>query len=241
MSIQIFRLDKGTRENLLLKAGEALNDSFKRFSNKPILFLSSGGSCLPLLELIDISILNSNITISPLDERYSLNPNINNMAQIAGTKFFLAARSAGCQFIDTRVLREETQKDLAVRFETDLINWLKRNPDGKIIATVGIGVDGHLSGIMPYPENPEKFKEMFESDRFVISCDAGDKNQYRFRVTTTLTFLRKIDVAICYAVGESKKVVIKSLLSDEGNSATIPASILREIKGKILLFTDQSN
>jgi len=51
---------------------------------------------------------------------------------------------------------------LAHRYESSLFEWAKKHPEGKIIATMGIGFDGHTAGIMPYPENPETFARLFE-------------------------------------------------------------------------------
>ena len=227
-------------ENPLLRAGEALNNAFSEYEKEPILFLSSGGSSLPLLDLIDVSQLGQHVTVAALDERFSLNPSENNFAQIAGSKFYETAKSKGVSFIDTRVRPEETQEELFKRYEASLKEWFFKNPNGKVIATVGIGPDGHASGIMPYPEDPQKFKELFEGDNLVVSYDAFGKNPFSKRVTTTVNLIRKIDKAICYVVGDGKKNAIQKVLSPNGSVSETPARVLHEIRGKALLFTDQT-
>lgn len=245
MSIEIIHAKNNETENLSSIASNTLNEELLRYSQTqtPVLFLSSGGSSLALLGGVDENSLGANITIAPLDERYSTNPEENNLAQIEATGFIMKAENKGAKIINTRVKDGETQEELTSRFNSALLQWINDNPQGKIITTVGIGPDGHVSGIMPFPENPAFFKEHFDdgkAEHLVIGYDAGDKNQYPKRVTTTMNLLRKIDTAIVYVVGESKKEAIKRVFADEGNIAETPARILKEIPGKVLLFTDQS-
>lgn len=219
---------------LLEEAGEA---------GKKVLLMLTGGSSLEILDGINTDLVTPSITICPLDERYSTNPEENNMSQIDQTEFFKKSRENGAGMIDTRVMQGESQDNLAMRFNESLLRWLGDNPDGKVIATVGVGPDGHVSGIMPYPEDPQKFNEIFNdgnSEHLVVGYDAGKKNQYPLRATTTMNFMRKIDAAVCYVVGESKREAVKKLLSDRGDIAQTPARILCEIPGKVFLFTDQA-
>ncbi len=244
MGIEMASSEHAENSNLLAEALGALRDSLKekQQANTPVLLLLSGGSSLALLEGQEPTVIGNNVTISPLDERYSTNPAENNMAQIAATEFYRKALERGAQTIDARVKEGESREDLARRFNDGLLEWIRSHPDGKIIATTGIGPDGHVSGIMPYPEDPEGFNARFDdgdSTHLVVGYDAGDKNQYSERVTTTMNLLRKIDTAIAYVTGSGKKEAVRRVLSDEGNIAETPARILKEIPGKVLLFTDQ--
>lgn len=222
----------------------ALNAIFDELNAKEvsILFLLSGGSSIDILNKIDTDLITNRVTLCTLDERYSLDPNINNMDQIMQTSFFKKARENGANVIDTRVLGGESQEALAERFNSALKNWIVDNPDGKIIATVGIGPDGHVSGIMPFPEDAQKFHELFDDgdpSHLVVGYDATGKNEFALRVTTTFNLLRKIDAAVCYVVGESKRDAVYKLRADEGSIEETPARILKEIPGKVFLFTDQ--
>ena len=224
------------------KATAALNKALINAvsGNKKILLLLSGGSSLALPRGIDTSLLSDNFTISVLDERYSTDPAENNMAQIMSEDFYTNAIEKGCNFIDTRVRSGETQDQLADRFNQELTEWLYDNPDGEIIATVGIGPDGHISGIMPFPENPSLFSKFFDkTDRMVVSYDANGKNPYRYRVTTTMNLLRRINTAIVFVSGENKRGALMSLFDKKGSLAVTPARILREKKDfERNLFTD---
>lgn len=227
-------------ERLVRMASEKLNEvlgDYKK-SATSVLLLLSGGSALKLIEGIDVSNLGPQTTVTVLDERYSQDPEINNFAKIASSEFYAKAKEQGAHFIDTRVVENETQDDLTRRFNSALGEWMQRNPNGKIVATVGMGPDGHVSGIMPFPEDPERFAKLFEGEELVAGYDATDKNEYPERVTTTMTFLRKIDQAIVFISGKSKREAWRKFRSESGSLAQTPARVLREMSGNVFIFTD---
>ncbi len=229
-------------QNLLKNSAiEKLNETLKEAAGKSVLLLLSGGSALELLDGIDVSSLNSNVTISVLDERYSTNPAENNFAQVVATEFYKSAQSRGVNFIDTRILNNETKEELAKRFNSSLVDWFKNNPNRTVVATIGMGPDGHASGIMPFPEDPDKFKSMFDNEKvddFITAYDATGKNQYTKRVSTNMNLLRKINVAIAYITGENKRDALEKVKAENGSLAPTPARILREIKGNVFVYTD---
>jgi len=230
-----------TKEEVTMQTASVLNEILKKIQqeNKSILLLLSGGSAFDLLSHIDEAILTDKTTIAVLDERYSTDPKINNFAQVQQTPFYTTTQESGVKTIDTTVQENETMEQLATRFQSSLQEWKKNNPDGEIVAIVGIGPDGHTSGILPFPENPALFAELFENpDKWVVSYDADGKNPYRYRATTTNIFLRNfIDHAVVYAVGENKKEALTRLIAETGSLAETPARVLREMKC-VDLFTD---
>ena len=144
----------------------------------------------------------------------------------------------GVLLIDTRIKENETQDDLAHRFEEGLKSWIETHANGVVIATMGVGKDGHTAGIMPYPENPALFRSLFEDEeKWVVAHDAGDKNPHSLRVTVTLPFLRMVDHAVVYVVGEEKRATFERVLAENGALAETPARIIREMKD-VRLFTD---
>jgi len=204
----------------------------------PILLLLSGGSAFSILEFIDETCLGNRITIGMLDERYSKDPDISNFSQFQETLFYKKAVSAECRFIDTKVVHNESLEDLANRFERELKSWKNSNPDGKVIATMGIGSDGHTGGIMPFAQDSTEFSHFFEEVKWVIGYDAGSKNQYPVRITVTNVFLRQaIDYALMYISGENKKEIFDKLLNKNGGLSGLPASIIHEMKD-VKIFTD---
>lgn len=225
-------------ERLGHEAQTALKALLHDNRDQQILLLCSGGSCFELLSEILKDTIGSHITLGALDERYSAEETINNFAQLQKLEFYTTAIDAGVRTIDTRPKDKETIEHLAQRFERVLRLWRTNNPGGVVIATMGIGLDGHTAGIMPFPEDTARFHELFENpDVWVCGYDAGEKNQYPLRVTTTLTFLKEIDYSIVYCVGESKRDALMRVLADGGTYAETPARVIRDIKN-VALFTD---
>ena len=226
------------REKVKILAGNALNALLANTKNVPTLFLTSGGSALEILSYVDKKNLNSHLTIGVLDERFSKDPAVNNFLQLKSTNFYQMAKEARASFIET-VPGNETLSEFSQRFESLLRKWKKLNPEGKLFITQGIGVDGHTAGIMPYPENPKLFQELFEDKlHWVVGYNAKNKNPYPLRATVNLTFLREVvDVSIVYLVGVEKKPALEKILAKEGTLWQTPGRIVREMK-EVKLFTD---
>lgn len=225
----------------LAEAAHQLNQGLAQVAaqNQPVLFLVSGGSSLQLLDLIDLQALPSNLTIAPLDERYSPDSSINNMAQIMKTAFYDQLQTSA-KWIDTRIMQNETQASLAARFNQQLQNWFSSTPSGEVIATLGIGPDGHISGMMPYPENPQLFETLFmpaDTTQLVTAYNAAHKNEHPLRVTTTMHLLKKITYSVIFAAGENKREALSRLLSQTGTLAATPARVLHQLP-QTHLFTD---
>lgn len=203
----------------------------------PILLLLSGGSAFEIYDKIDTSVLSSKITIGMLDERYDFDDTVNNFAQLEKTGFFKKADKQNVEYINTYPTMLETQEELAERFEESLRDWKKENPKGKVIAVVGIGSDGHTSGIMPIPEEKKKFEELFEQDKWVVGYNTEDKIPFPERVTTTVTFMKnEIDYAIVYVSDEKKKDILKKVLEKDRPIHEIPGRVINEMK-KVELVT----
>ncbi|MHB1163157.1 MAG: 6-phosphogluconolactonase [Minisyncoccota bacterium] len=219
-------------------AAQALNASLAAQQGKEFLFLSSGGSSLSLLEYLDPRHFGPHSTIGVLDERYSADPTINNLALLEQTGFYKKVQAAGAHFIDTKVRPGESIESVATRFEKSLRDWAGRT-GGTILASVGVGPDAHTSGIMPYPEDPHHFDTLFNDEaHWVAAYDAHDKNPHRLRITTTFPFLRKIDSAIIFIVGENKRPALKKMLAGTGTLSESPCRIWREVAGAEV-YTDQ--
>ncbi len=206
---------------------------------RKVLFLSSGGSSLAILDFIADGILGDYLTIGVLDERYDIKGENNNFSQLSRTDFYRKALKSGCAFIDTGVRPGQTQKALADYFEEKLREWRKNNPEGEIIATIGIGPDGHTSGIMPFPEDKERFDTLFNSERWVTAYDATGKTPYPERVTTTNTFLKLINRAFVFAAGGEKAEALRHMQEDRPVSE-VPAAILKELRGDMYIDMELS-
>lgn len=225
------------KEEAAAAAGEALNDLLAQNKNQPVLLLLSGGSAFNLLDYISPSSLGENLTISVLDERFSEEADVNNFAQLEKIEFFTDALEACANFFGTLPRNGESMEDFAKRWEASLKKWRDDFPKGKIIATLGMGADGHITGIFPFPEDASKFQQLFESGKWIASYDAGSKNKFKKRVTATITFLRLIDEAIIFACGKEKKEKFDMVLSKTSALAQLPAMAWHELK-RARIFTD---
>ena len=192
-------------------------------------FLAAGGSALSVLDYLDVSLFGSATTIvGVLDERYSTDPKVSNFAQLTQTSFYQKLLKAGVKFIDTRVKNNETGQALAERFANELNKIVDSGLP--IIATIGVGPDGHISGIMPYPEDPKRFDELFnDPSKLAIYYEATGKNPIPQRITTTLPLLRKIQYAAGRISGDIKKDALNRITADTGSLALTPARVLREM------------
>jgi len=215
------------------KLGQDLSRKLASLKKIKSLLLLSGGSASKALRYIDGNALGRKLTIGVLDERYDPTNQNSNFWQLAQTNFYQKAKKAGCQLIDTSVKEKQTQKELAEFFEKSLRRWKTKNPEGIIIATIGMGPDGHIAGIMPGLRN---FNKVFRSQQWIAAYDAGNKNPIPLRVTATITFLKLIDLAFAFICGKGKAAAFKKIGRSK-TMASLPAQVLQKIK-KATIYTD---
>jgi 6-phosphogluconolactonase/glucosamine-6-phosphate isomerase/deaminase len=229
-----------TNTELLKKqAGEQLSKMLSSVSNSPTLLLLSGGSALEILPYVLLPENAHELTIMMLDERFSKQKEENNFFVFSKTDFYTRAREAGAVIINTESAEEKTVEALAKKMSDTLTNWKKNNPRGSVIATLGIGADGHTAGIMPYPENTALFETLFnDGNKWVVGYDASGKNSIPLRATVTLPFLKdEIDQGIAYVTGSSKHNALERAIADTGSLPETPARIFRDMKN-LSLYTD---
>lgn len=127
-------------------------------------------------------------------------------------------------------------QELAARWEKNLRAWKQENPTGLIMATLGMGPDGHTAGIFQFDDKKE-FDGLFNGESWITGYDAAGKHQYNLRITTTLTFLKLIDIGLGYVCGLDKKNKLDELVANQSLVNKFPAMFWREIK-QIKIFTD---
>lgn len=219
---------------------ELLSDS--KLKNTPTLLLFSGGSAFEIIKEIKKDCVGNYLTVGMLDERFETDPKMNNFLQFKATEFYRLANEIGCEFIESIPGNEKSVEDFAEKIEEKWKNWRTRNSNGKIFITQGVGADGHTAGIVPYAENKNFFKKIFENDSIIVAgYDAGSKNRYPKRATATLSFLKnEVAVSLVWIVGKDKIKPFNDIMSDKGDLAETPARIIREMKDAII-FTDIKN
>lgn len=199
--------------------------------NKPILLLLSGGSNIRVARSIEPSVWEySQLTALVLDERFSADAEYNNSLQLQdlGLPVLITAPESG-----------EAAIDFGKRFDRILRDWFVQHSDGVCIATIGMGGDGHVAGISPFPENAETFNVLFGGEQLAIGYN-GHLNPSE-RVTVTPHFLQtKLDVGIVYIVGESKKTALDLIKDPETLPHQLPAKVLLDSAADLQVFTDIS-
>lgn len=216
-------------------AATKLEQMLLRSKETPVLLLLSGGSALSWLDKISTEALNSQLTITTLDERFSTDTAVNNFAQIKATKFYTQAMAKGVNVIATTIAPDDTLAMAGKRFATALQNWREQHPKGVMLATLGVGSDGHTAGIMAGDYGVD-----FSAEAWVVAYEVPKSvNPYPKRITVTYTFLQtQIKEALVYVVGKEKQAIIQKIQSPACDCQTIPASILRKMS-KVCLVTDQ--
>ncbi len=231
------RKDKEDAASFFAKDISRKLKEFRDIERRDVLFLSSGGSALGALDRIDESAIGPYLTIGIFDERYDPTNKTSNYAQLRKTDFYQRAVQRGCRLIDTSTQRAQSQEALADFYENELRSWRARHPRGAIMATIGIAIDGHTAGIMPFPEDPGRFHELFERERWIISYDATGKNPLPKRITTTYTFLRYVDLVGIFLVGSEKGPMFKRLLEGD-DCALVPGRIIKTLpRGAVYIDT----
>ncbi|MCD5381313.1 MAG: 6-phosphogluconolactonase [Candidatus Pacebacteria bacterium] len=216
------------------KAGNKLDELLSQYTAHPILLMLSGGSGFSILEKVSDDVLGSNVTMCVLDERCSVDAAINNFLQLKQTDFFKRAEVQKVNVIATDIQSTDACSDVAVRWQSELRDWKNNNPNGVVIATMGIGEDGHTAGILPGENGID-----FDSDEWIVSYSVPPEiNQYTDRITATNTFLiNQVDEAVVFAVGKNKYSVIKALDENHCDVHLLPLCVLSKMKS-VRLYTD---
>jgi len=225
-----------------IDAARRINELLDEYRTRDTLLLFSGGSALSILAHIDTTALHERDTVSVLDERYTFDENNSNMSALIANPFWERARKQHVQVIDPRPDEGEDLLDTAQRFDLALKHWHITHHDGIVIATMGIGADGHTAGILPHPHNPETFNELFHHQTRCVKGYHVDQrvSPYQDRMTVANTYLlRHVDHAVVYVVGEEKRSALGAVYAEKGELHKTPARILGSMQD-VALYTDIS-
>jgi 6-phosphogluconolactonase/glucosamine-6-phosphate isomerase/deaminase len=224
-------------DKLAFKTAAKISDLIEAHRGEPILLLLCGGSSLQVYDSIRPEGLSDLVTVAVTDDRFSRDMDVNNFHLLQATTFYSEIIDSHAFAISTEVFDEEKPEQLAERFEKGLRAWRKDFPDGVVIATFGIGEDGHTSGMMPDADKAAFKVRFVDTDHWVVGYHTP-ANQYHERITITVPFIRsQVNHAVIYATGEAKRPALERFLSPIGNLHETPARILRELKD-VYLFTD---
>lgn len=216
-----------SKEQAAKKAAEAINAELMK--NEPLLLMLSGGSALDVLTHINTDLLNENVTITLVDERFTTSQDHSNFYAFSQTSFYKAAQKAKAHIMSTEVLENESRATYTER----LTAALNAHEHTRTMALFGVGEGTHTAGIFPFPK--EEFGRIY-GDRMVADLDQ-DKKAPRERVSITPTFIKeRINMSIVYAVGEGKADLLRNMIN-RGPIEDAPARALQGMSATI--FTDQ--
>jgi 6-phosphogluconolactonase len=189
---------------------------------RSVLWLLSGGSAIGAA-VAAAGLLNgsdlSRLTVSLIDERYGeAGHSGSNWTQLISAGFDLPGATLH------PVLTGADLAETAEAFEYFLS--MQFSAANYIVGLLGIGPDGHTSGILPH-------SPAVAASGLVCAYDGGGYQ----RITTTPLALQKLGEAVVYAAGEAKWPVLDRLETDL-SVAEQPAQALKTLS-KTTIFTDR--
>lgn len=192
--------------------------------NRTLLLLSGGTSPDQLYKLIaqDSNIIPG--AVAMVDERYVTrmhnNSNEKMIVETGLAEYFVQNGIPFYPILEDEIDPEQTALD----YEKTLKELFAKFP--KKVAVMGIGADGHTSGIKPGLE--------YDHARWVVAYDDKD-GTFGKRITTTFEALEQINEFIVLVFGESKKEALNQVLSGIDQNI-MPAGFFSQINCSI--FTD---
>lgn len=224
---------------------QSMASSLVSTKDQPVLLFLSGGSCFRLLPLLQPLLFAADyqfphLTIAMVDERYDQDQSNFVTLQREYQAFYQTAIAHGVSFLNTSP-QFNNQYEMADWYEETMrCEMLKvKSQKLKVITLLGMGPDGHIAGILPFPDTEEKifYSTFLDTPRLVVGYDATGKNQFTKRYTLTFPGLLLSDQIFVYVVGEEKKVALMHAFHDNPPLHTCPAYFLQLTSQPTQLFT----
>lgn len=203
---------------------QKLTDSLRKGK---VLWLICGGSNIPLsaqaMDIVRAAVSAQelgNLTIGMTDERYGpLGHPDSNWKQLENIGF----NPEGVTTIPilTGKSLHETVEDYGRKLEVAL------RGDPRIIGQFGIGMDGHIAGMLPHSPaiSNTGLVDGYEAKPFT-------------RITITQPVFEKISTAYVFVFGGSKQAVLKRLMNENLPIEEMPCQILKQLP-EAYFYTDQ--
>ena len=186
--------------------------------DKKVLWLLSGGSNIAIsveaFNILKASIpekLKDNLAVTLTDERYGpVGHKDSNWQGLLNLGFIMdEVKSAP---VLCGLSEGETTKNFEENYKK-LTEWAH-----VVIGQFGVGSDGHVAGVLPgtYGVSDPEIADYYVTPQFT-------------RISLTLATIKKINMALTFALGESKREIIHLLKTQDIPLAKMPAQILKEI------------
>jgi len=187
--------------------------------HRKVLWLVSGGSAIDI-QVNVMSLLSKsheryieNLTILPVDERYGpFDHKDSNAAQLGQAGF----NPTPALWLD--VLSDNLSFEQTVSRYDALAKKLIEKSD-YVVATLGLGTDGHTAGILP--QSPAIKEDMASVVGYIW-------RDYK-RMTISPTVFMRIDAAYVFAYGDKKQEALQRLFNNSESVSKLPAKLLYDI------------
>lgn len=209
--------------------------------NKPVLFLVSGGSTVPIANEVFRCLAHSDVSrqtmkllldVSLVDERFGPEGHADSNWHFLSDSGMDTDNFTAFPVLSQCRGEPDELAGTTAAFNAFLGTAVDKRTHGKlsIIALFGIGEDGHTAGILP--ESPAA---SLDSAGFFAT---GYKSALFTRITMAPAFFNHIDLAVVWAAGEKKRGVIRDLSRDI-DPIKQPAQFLKR-PAKTVIYTDQN-
>ncbi len=159
------------------------------------------------------------LTILPVDERYGASGYVDSNFQAMKQVGFDPGSA-----IWPDILEQNTDFDTTIFMYNELV--AKALQSDVVIATLGIGTDGHTAGILPH-------SPAVHATDLVIGYAANYQ-----RMTLTSIALKRITTAFVVAFGDSKRHVIDKLRLAKNEVDEMPAMLLYDVSDCTVVMVD---
>jgi len=132
-----------------------------------------------------------------------------------------------------RIRGENSPSEESVRYEKEIIKYLKLSDGIPIFDWIflGVGDDGHVASIFP------NYPELLTSKKICETAKHPVTGQYRVTMTgPTLIHAKRITFMV---VGDSKSIVLKHILHNEPKAKQYPASFMKPVSGELDWYVDK--
>ncbi len=240
-------LNHGSEVDARSAAARALAAAVRKATG-PLTLLLSGGSALGILESLraEPDLLPADLRhleLGLVDERWGPGENgaghgASNARALLDHGFLAWAGARGANF--RGVLPKAGEEAMGARacasaYEKWLVGRFARST---VLATVGVGADGHTFGVLPQ-EGVEVFSNLFPSDRLFVAYEHPGPAEHRARLTMTPAAASELEAVFGVALGAAKAPVLEELRHPRPKRPVhlFPAAMLRSLEGA--LYSDR--
>lgn len=210
---------------------------YNQVDSTTVLFLSGGITPRPLYEMLAQEKILKPAAVGMVDERFGQPMHTNsNEFMIQQTGFLDYLTKQKIPFY-SMLAKERSREERVEQYDQQVRDLFFKFP--KSIAILGIGIDGHIAGIVP--ERRDFHNPLFDpAQQYLYVSGFSDTKKYKERITMTFAGLSLIDRLIVLVFGKEKQKALQKAFTP-GSIEEVPARFFQqpEIAKKTLFITDQ--